>query len=289
MMMMMWTAPAYGRLFVHRTLPRTAVSSRRIQQQQYCDGISRCCIVRTTTTTTTTTTSTQRSDISSVNTNNTWHTTRYIHGCSGRRRQLQQQAMVMTFSSSTSSTATTTMEVDNETTTTSQTTMTKKKQQQPRRRRRSRQQQQQQQGNGVDDDDNKIGSPSFFDMNAVPSLKDFMHRRTVLSMYRGFLQSVRYLRSNKDGGNYNPVMADELLNEIRREFRAQKHETDPFQRQRAIADGQRRAEELRGLTGEPDDRTATAALQQEDADSWINIVDPEDQRGRVGSGWPWAK
>ena len=98
-------------------------------------------------------------------------------------------------------------------------------------------------------------------------------------------------------------MADELLNEIRREFRALKHETDPFQRQRAIADGQRRAAELRGLTGEPNngggddgDRTnknaaaaAAAALRQEDADSWINIVDPEDQRGRVGSGWPWAK
>ena len=215
---------------------------------------------------------------------------------SSRRQMQQQQAMVMTFSSSTSSTATTTVKVDNETTTTSQTTMTKKKQhrQQPRRRRRSRQQQ----GNGVvdDDDDNKIDSPSFFDMDAVPSLKDFMHRHTVLSMYRGFLQSVRYLRSdNNDGGNSNPVMADELLHEIRREFRAQKHETDPFQRQRAIADGQRRAEELRGLTGEPDVKrnknttTAAAVLQQEDADSWINIVDPEDQRGRVGSGWPWAK
>jgi hypothetical protein len=268
--MMMWTVPAYGRLFAHRTLLKTAVSSGR-NKQQYHDGISRCCIVRTT---------------------------------SGRR-QLQQQAMAMTFSSSTSSKATTTVEVDNETTTTSQTTMMKNKkqqqqqqqQQQPRRRRRSRQQQ----GNGVvdDDDDNKIDSPSFIDMDAVPSLKDFMHRHTVLSMYRGFLQSVRYLRSDKDGGNYNPVMADELLNEIRREFRAQKHETDPFQRQRAIADGQRRAEELRGLTGEPDvmttkkkkskNTTTAALLQQEDADSWINIVDPEDQRGRVGSGWPWAK
>eukprot|EP00529_Nitzschia_sp_RCC80_P027897 CAMPEP_0113467418 /NCGR_PEP_ID=MMETSP0014_2-20120614/14804_1 /TAXON_ID=2857 /ORGANISM="Nitzschia sp." /LENGTH=246 /DNA_ID=CAMNT_0000359725 /DNA_START=185 /DNA_END=925 /DNA_ORIENTATION=- /assembly_acc=CAM_ASM_000159 len=227
---------------------------------------------------------------------NICHTTTYNHGCSGGVRllqlQLPQQAM-LTFSSSTSSTATNTIvEVEHTTNTSQTTTMTKKKQQPPRRRRRSRLQNQQQQQGSDDDDDDEIDRPGFFDMKAVPSLKDFMHRQSVLSMYRGFLRSVRYVGS-KDGGNNNPMMADELRDEIRREFRAQKHETDPFQRQRAVADGQRRAAELRGLTGEPDDDDPTkkdaAVLQQEDADSWINIVDPEDQRGRVGSGWPWAK
>ena len=29
--------------------------------------------------------------------------------------------------------------------------------------------------------------------------------------------------------------------------------------------------------------------QSYDADSWINIQDEEDPRGRVGMNWPWEK
>jgi len=286
----MWTAAAeyIARCFSHRMLllNKTAlVLSTTRRSQQYHSGVISRYI-------TTTVLTTQRSNIISgltVRTKDICHTTTHNHGCSGgvRLSKLQQQAMMAYSSSASSTTTTTTVEVEHTTNASQTTTMTKKKQLQPgRRRRRSRQHQ------GSDDDDDEIDRPSFFDMKSVPSLKDFMHRQTVLSMYRGFLQSVRYVRS-KDGEHNNPVMADELLDEIRREFRAQKHETDPFQRQRAVADGQRRAAELRGLTGEPDDDDPTkkdaAVLQQEDADSWINIVDPEDQRGRVGSGWPWAK
>lgn len=156
---------------------------------------------------------------------------------------------------------------------------------QPRRRLRSRHQQ----NGGGDDVGRSVDGASFLNIKAVPSLKDFMHRNTVLSMYRGFLRSARYVKVKQR----NSVMADELINEIRREFKSQKNESDPFQRQRAVADGQRRAAELRGLTGEPDhtrnENDKNGKLQQKDADSWISIVDPEDQRGRVGSGWPWMK
>jgi Complex 1 protein (LYR family) len=154
---------------------------------------------------------------------------------------------------------------------------TSKAQTKPSRRRRRRKQED---DNNMDDDE----SSSFIDMKSVPSYKEFVHRHTVLSLYRRFLRSVRIVRLEQR----NTTMADELLNEIRREFRSQKNETDPFQRQRALADGQRRADELRGLTGEPAVPTSTK-LQQQDADSWMNIQDPDDLRGRVGDVWPWMK
>ena len=33
----------------------------------------------------------------------------------------------------------------------------------------------------------------------------------------------------------------------------------------------------------------TEPQKQTDTDSWINIVDEEDPRGRVGVHWPWEK
>lgn len=113
-----------------------------------------------------------------------------------------------------------------------------------------------------------------------------MHRTNVLAMYRGFLRSVRTLKTTKQ----QPVLANELLGQIRNEFRAHQHDDDAFQKQRALVEGKRRQDELRGLTGEsaaPNQHQKH--IEQEDADSWMSIVDPDDQRGRVGQGWPWQK
>ena len=104
----------------------------------------------------------------------------------------------------------------------------------------------------------------------VPSYKEFVHRFSVLSLYRNCLKAVRAMPHNQG----------DLKLQVQREFRAHKSEIDPFNIQRALAEGQRQYRELQELTGQGNGP---------DADSWLNTQDPEDPRGRVGEGWPWAK
>lgn len=102
----------------------------------------------------------------------------------------------------------------------------------------------------------------------VPSYKEFVHRFSVLSLYRNCLKAVRAMPHNQD----------DLKIQVQREFRAHKNDTDPFNIQRALADGQRQYTELLELTGQSNGP---------EVDSWLNTNDPEDPRGRVGQGWPW--
>jgi hypothetical protein len=62
--------------------------------------------------------------------------------------------------------------------------------------------------------------------------------------------------------------------------------------------GERRLKELRSMVGfvptqrftQQRDETASAAGDESyDPDSWINIKDEEDPRGRVGVQWPWER
>lgn len=104
----------------------------------------------------------------------------------------------------------------------------------------------------------------------VPSYKEFVHKFTVVHLYRDFLKAVKLMPHNQD----------ELTNQVKMEFRSNQHDHDPFQVQRAMADGKRRFQELQEMTG---------YKKQLNADSWLNIKDEEDPRGRVGQGWPWNK
>jgi hypothetical protein len=45
--------------------------------------------------------------------------------------------------------------------------------------------------------------------------------------------------------------------------------------------GARKLKELRSIVG--------YQKEEEHADSWLNIQDDEDPRGRVGVSWPWEK
>mmetsp|Transcript_17163 Transcript_17163/g.42829 ORF Transcript_17163/g.42829 Transcript_17163/m.42829 type:complete len:196 (+) Transcript_17163:102-689(+) len=105
----------------------------------------------------------------------------------------------------------------------------------------------------------------------VPSYKEFVHRFTVLSLYRGFLKCIR---------DSMPHNKEDLRDQVRKEFQMNKSDTDPFSIKQNIADGQRRFEELQEFTGQSNKYSG---------ESWINIKDPDDPRGRVGTGWPWAK
>lgn len=104
----------------------------------------------------------------------------------------------------------------------------------------------------------------------VPSYKEFVHKFTVVTLYRDFLKGVHRMPHNRQ----------ELAQQVKMEFRANQHDHDPFQVQRALADGKRRFQELQEMTG---------YKKSMDADSWLSIKDEEDPRGRVGEGWPWSK
>eukprot|EP00536_Pseudo-nitzschia_multiseries_P004977 jgi/Psemu1/303018/fgenesh1_kg.89_\ len=109
------------------------------------------------------------------------------------------------------------------------------------------------------------------DDKKVPSYKEFVHRFTVLSLYRGYLKCIR---------DSMPHNQDDLREQVKREFRINMHDTDSFAVKRNLAEGQRQFEELKEFTGQSNKYTG---------ESWINIQDPDDPRGRVGTGWPWAK
>jgi len=109
------------------------------------------------------------------------------------------------------------------------------------------------------------------DDRKVPSYKEFVHRFTVLSLYRGFLKCIR---------DTMPHNQEDLREQVRKEFKANKDDVHSFTVKQNIAEGQRRFEELKEFTGQSNKYTG---------ESWINIKDPDDPRGRVGTGWPWAK
>ena len=77
-----------------------------------------------------------------------------------------------------------------------------------------------------------------------------------------------------------PHNQTDLLQEVRKEFHANKNTIDPITIQREIKEGQRRYEELQEFTGQSN---------KYEGPSWINTKDTEDPRGRVGTGWPWSK
>ena len=112
------------------------------------------------------------------------------------------------------------------------------------------------------------------DRQNIPSYKEFVHRFTVLSLYRNYFKTLRRSKVHNE---------DELQQQIRHEFKAHSQDTDPFNIQRALQEGQRRLEELQDFTGQ------NHSKYDQDIQSWINIDDKEDPRGRVGQGWPWQK
>lgn len=104
----------------------------------------------------------------------------------------------------------------------------------------------------------------------IPSYKEFVHRFTVLSLYRQYLKEIRVMPHNQE----------DLKVQVQQEFKANRTITDPFNVQRALTEGKRRFKELQEITG---------SNNKYDGESWLNTPDTEDPRGRVGTGWPWER
>lgn len=115
------------------------------------------------------------------------------------------------------------------------------------------------------------GNSKRLDEEKVPSYKEFVHRFTVVNLYRGYLKKIREAM---------PHNRDDLQEQVRHEFRRNKADTDTFNIQRALSEGKRRFAELQEFIGDN---------SKYEGNSWMNIQDAEDPRGRVGQGWPWQK
>eukprot|EP00752_Nemacystus_decipiens_P010524 g9372.t1 len=92
-------------------------------------------------------------------------------------------------------------------------------------------------------------------------LKEFMHRTRVLSLYRGILKRARSINDQ------------DVASEARRQFKASRAETDPLKIQMLVADATNHLEAMQGSTRE--------AGSSGGGDSWLDIDDPEDKRGRL--------
>lgn len=110
--------------------------------------------------------------------------------------------------------------------------------------------------------------------SSVPSLQEFVHKQKVLHQYRSFLKSIRLIEDTRERQN--------AFQEVHREFRNHASLKDPLATQMAVTEGERKLKQIQSMVGYSDSTV-------DDDDSWLNTQDPEDERGRVGTEWPWQR
>jgi hypothetical protein len=104
-------------------------------------------------------------------------------------------------------------------------------------------------------------------------LKSFMLRQKVLRLYRSLL------RHGKEDIH--------LRETITASFRAQQYTTDTVSIRALLAEGNRSLQQLQDRIAHGDD---SDGRRNANNDSWINSSDGDDDiKGRIGTGWPWAK
>lgn len=135
--------------------------------------------------------------------------------------------------------------------------------------------------------------------DSIPSLADFMHRAKVRQQYRNFIRLAHFVDGNNTsaaGSERKPATGEcrAALEEVRLSYQLGiKKGTDNLSKTMAFQDGERRLRQLEAMVGYSRKSTTSNNNQQAsaeesyEADSWINIKDDEDKRGRVGVMWPW--
>ena len=112
--------------------------------------------------------------------------------------------------------------------------------------------------------------------SGVPTLKDFIRRAKVISMYRSYLRKVY----NISESIYGIDLKISLKDEIRSEFRKNGQLSDSRLIKSALIEGQRNLQKLDAYVLERNDE------KQQIVDIDIN---EDDVKRRVGEGWPWDK
>ena len=86
----------------------------------------------------------------------------------------------------------------------------------------------------------------------------------------------------------DPTFQASSKKEVQTSFERYKNETDALTIQMALREGERQLEQVRSMVGYVGAVGADNAAKT-DGDSWLNIDDDEDPRGRVGVVWPWEQ
>jgi hypothetical protein len=114
----------------------------------------------------------------------------------------------------------------------------------------------------------------------IPSLKEFVHRQKVIRQYRGFFRVLKCIDDEQH--------KVQMKNEIKQSFSILKNANNAIEEEKlaismSLTEGERKLKELKSMVGYVDGK------EKSDPDSWLNIKDKEDPRGRIGSSWPWQK
>jgi len=121
--------------------------------------------------------------------------------------------------------------------------------------------------------------------STIPTLADFIYRAKALKQYRNFVRLAHFV--DKEDKSKNKT----ALGEVRLSYRmSTKKKMDDLAKNMAFAEGERRLRETEAMVGYSSTELSRDTNPQSfDQDSWINIKDEDDQRGRVGVQWPWDK
>ena len=98
----------------------------------------------------------------------------------------------------------------------------------------------------------------------------FVRRAQVLSLYRQFQRSIGHVEDQ--------TLKKDIKSQVYSQFRANRSTTDNVVVRYLIQDAKRQLIQLQAITNQ--DKTCIE-------NSWINTKDADDERGRVGTGWPW--
>jgi len=149
----------------------------------------------------------------------------------------------------------------------------------------------------------RLRSSSSNTSEPIPSLADFIHRAKVMKQYRKFVRLAHYV-DGKDGTTTGGSSAGyrAALDEVRLSYKMKMtKQLDTISKTMALTEGERKMKEISTMVGyipvhrssdqqqTTNNESKTENSSSFDADSWINIQDDEDKRGRMGVQWPWQK
>lgn len=119
-------------------------------------------------------------------------------------------------------------------------------------------------------------------INALP-FKEFMRRKSVLDLYKSLIVQAKRIpdESLKVG----------LLSQIRSDFQRNKLITDNNTLKSLLAEGKRSLEQLNDMVASvsPPAKNSLRKEKSPNVSAWIDSSTPDDERGRVGTGWPWSQ
>ena len=151
----------------------------------------------------------------------------------------------------------------------------------------------------------RLRSSSSNTSEPIPSLADFIHRAKVMKQYRKFVRLAHYV-DGKDGTTTGDSGSSAgyraALDEVRLSYKMKMtKQLDTISKTMALTEGERKMKEISTMVGyipvhrssdqqqTTNNESKTENSSSFDADSWINIQDDEDKRGRMGVQWPWQK